>query len=121
MIDRENFEKFGKWAGFVGIITLIGGILQVLSIIGIISGVLMIILGVKLLGAKSSARAIAAYSGEMPPDQLNMMVNDLRVYFQVNGVLIIISLILAVLITIALIVGVLTLPWEEISQFEFNI
>lgn len=121
MIDRENFEKLGKWAGFVGIITLIGGILQVLSIVGIIGGIITIILAVKLLGAKSSAKSIAAFSGEMPPDQLNKMVNDLRVYFQINSVLIIISLVMFALVAIALLVGVFSIPWNEYFQFDFNL
>ena len=75
MFDRESLAKLGKWAGFVGVITLIMGILQVLTILGIISGVITIILEVKLLGAKSSAKAIAAYSGEIPAEQLNKMIS----------------------------------------------
>ena len=122
MFEREQFAKLGKWAGFVGVITLIGGILQVMTIVGIISGVLMIVLGVKLMGTKSSAKAIAAYSGEMPPDQLNKMVNDLRVYFHINGVLIIIGLIVAVLVMIAVAIGTFSglIPWEEFIQFEYT-
>lgn len=124
MFNRENLEKLGKWAGFVGVMTLIAGILQAISIVGIISGVITIILGVKLLGAKSSAKSIAAYSGEIPPDQLDKMVNDLRVYFQINGILIIIGLILAALMLIAGIVGLFAFPWEdwfnEMSSFPIQ-
>ncbi|MGI6364673.1 MAG: DUF5362 family protein [Bacillota bacterium] len=119
MFDRENLGKLGKWAGFVGVMTLIGGVMQILSIVGIISGILFIILGVKLLGAKSSAKAIAAYGGEMPTDQLNKMVNDLRVYFQINGILIIIGLVLSVLILIAGVIGLFTLPWEEFVEITY--
>ena len=78
MFDRENLGKLGKWAGFVGVMTLIGGVMQILSIVGIISGILFIILGVKLLGAKSAPRPLPP-TVEMPTDQLNKMVNDLRV------------------------------------------
>lgn len=123
MFDRESLAKLGKWAGFVGVITLIMGILQVLTILGIISGVITIILGVKLLGAKSSAKAIAAYSGEIPAEQLNKMVNDLRVYFQINGVLMIIGIIFGVIgLIVSIGYGILTFQnldlqeWIEVSM-----
>lgn len=120
MFDRESFGRLGKWTGFVGVMTLIVGILQAISILGIIPGVLSIILGVKLLGAKASAKAIAAYGGEMPPDQLNKMVRDLRVYFQINGVLIIIGLVFAALIMIAGIIGIFSIPWDQILEFTYE-
>lgn len=113
MFNKDSFDKLAKWSGFVGVMTLIAGILQCLSIVGIISGVIYIILGVKLLGAKSSAKAITAFNGEIPQGQLDKMVSDLGVFFQINGVLIIIGIVFAIVITIASIVGMLALPWEE--------
>lgn len=114
MFDQENFSRLAKWVGFVGMMSLITGVVQMLSIVGILPGVLFIILGFKLLGAKSSAKAIASFSGEeLPPEQLNKMVNDLRLYFQINGILLISGLVFAALMVVAGIIGYYTIPWED--------
>jgi len=120
IIDKQNLNRLAGWVGFFGIVTLIIGIMQAVTIIGIIPGVIYIVLAVKLLGVKSSAKAIAATSGDTP-DQLNKMVNDLRVYFQINGILIIIAIVLSIIITIAAIVGVFAIPWNEIiNDIDFT-
>jgi hypothetical protein len=115
MYNQESLKKLASWTGFVGIITLILGILQAITIVGIIPGVLCIILGVKLMGAKSSARALGA--GDQTPEHLNKMITDLGTYFQINGILIILSLILGVVgIIVGIIVGITSynsIPWDD--------
>jgi len=119
MFDNLTLDKFAKWSGFMGVFTIVMGILQALTLIGIPAGVIMIILGVKLLGAKSAAKALTVAGEADVPTQLNKMVNDLRVYFQVNGVLIIIGLVLSVLAVIGLIVAFIISGGNPLD-FNFN-
>lgn len=115
MFDNLTLNKFAKWSGFMGVFSIIIGVLQAITIVGIPAAIIMIILGVKLLGAKSAAKALTAQEADVPT-QLNKLVNDLRVYFQVNGVLIIIGLILGILATIALVVFTII----QGGNFDFN-
>lgn len=116
MYSTDSFRKLAAWAGFIGVMTIVGGILQLITIIGIIPGIIMIIMGGKLMAAKSSAKAIAAFNGEMPAGQLNKMVTDLHSYFMINGILIIIALALSVLFMVGGIIGMFSIPWEELIE-----
>lgn len=97
MLEKQQLNDMSKWAGFVGIMTIISGVLACISIAGIIPGVISIILGLKLRSAKKYADELA-----VDPDQttqsgkLNLLLADLSGYFKIQGILIIIGLVLAV-------------------------
>ena len=55
------------WMGFVGIMTLIGGVLNCLSCIGVIQGVLMIVAGVAFLGARTVLVQFADVEASLAP------------------------------------------------------
>ncbi|MTI95846.1 MAG: hypothetical protein FH749_10245 [Firmicutes bacterium] len=114
MLNNEILSKLAKWTGFVGIITLIMGVLQVITIVGIIPGVIMIILATKLLAAKSGALALAADGDN---SQMENIFRNLAAYFHITGILFIISLIMMLLsvliITIVGLMGVPELPWQN--------
>lgn len=96
--DRSLLETLSKWSGFVGIMTIISGAFICLGAIttfgiSLIPGIITIILGVKLRGAKTS---IDKYlSGDAR--ELNGIFENLGSYLKLQGILIIISLVLAVL------------------------
>ncbi len=75
------------WLKFVGIVTIIGGIITALSIIGILMAWLPIWLGVLLWQAGSRASDAQLRNN---PLELMIMLDKLRLYFVVQGILIII-------------------------------
>lgn len=98
MVDKQQVSDMGRWSGFVGIITLIGGIISCITIVGIIPGVVAIILGLKLRSVKSFAdQLVADQDVETQAGRLNLMITDLASYFKIQGILIIIGLAFAVL------------------------
>lgn len=119
MLDNSTLAKFAKWSGFLGVWTIILGVLQALTIIGIPAAIIMIILGVKLLGAKSAANQLAVSPEGDAPMHINKLIGDLKTYFQINGVLIIIGLVLLVLIFIAFIVAIIAMG-GQIPEFNFE-
>ncbi|RMF71790.1 MAG: hypothetical protein D6738_13125 [Acidobacteria bacterium] len=48
------------WMTFVAVMTILSGVLSVLSCVGIITGVLMLVAGISLLGARSALDGIHA-------------------------------------------------------------
>ncbi|HOC06889.1 MAG: DUF5362 family protein [Bacillota bacterium] len=119
MLDNFTLAKFAKWSGFLGVWTIILGVLQALTIVGIPAAIIMIILGVKLLGAKSAANQLAVSPEGDAPMHINKLIGDLKTYFQINGVLIIIGLVLLVLILIAFIVAIIAMG-GQIPEFNFE-
>ncbi len=111
-MDRVKMQQLSAWMGFVGIITIIGGVLSALAgvfafVIGAIPGIIAIVLGAKLRSAKQYAdallmeEAVEGYSGNF-----NQFVENLNTYFKIQGILIIISLALGLLgILISLVAG----------------
>jgi len=102
-MDREKLQQLSSWMGFVGIITIIGGVFTAIAglfafIIGAIPGIITIILGVKLRCAKQYADAmLQENSGEKFPGSFDMFIGDLNTYFKIQGILILASLVLTVL------------------------
>jgi len=102
-MEREKLQQLSAWMGFVGIITIIGGVLTAIAgvfalIVGAIPGIITIVLGVKLRSAKKHADAMLLEStGEALPDSFNLFIANLNTYFKIQGVLIIISMAMAVL------------------------
>lgn len=81
----------------------IGGILSCISIVGIIPGIVAIILGLKLRSVKSYADQVAADPDDASQaSRINLMINDLSSYFKIQGILMIIGLVLAVIGIIAI-------------------
>jgi len=102
-VDRERLGQLSSWMGFVGIITIIMGALSALSgvfafVVGAIPGIIVIILGVKLRGAKKSADSLISEGvSDTYWSNFNMLVGNLNTYFKIQGILIIISLVFMVL------------------------
>ncbi len=105
-MNTEELQQLSKWMGFVGIITIIGGALSALAglpafIVGAIPGIIAIILGVKLRNAKQSADAMLMdVHHENFTGNLNSFFSNLNTYFKIQGVLIIISLALGIVVAI---------------------
>lgn len=100
MVGREYLEQMSKWAGFVGIMTIIFGALSALAgvfafLVGAIPGIITIILGVKLRNAKKYADELLA-SGQ-DEARMNLLLANLNSYFKIQGILIIVVLVLSVL------------------------
>ncbi len=111
-MDKAKLEQMNKWMGFVGIMTIIGGAISAIMgaipfVLPAIPGIIMIILGVKLLNAKQNAALML----KEDPDggytsSFNQLVGNLSTYFTIQGILIIIALVFAVIgIIAALIFG----------------
>ena len=101
MIDRDQLSELSKWAGLVSIMTIIFGAFSALFgilayVVGAIPGIIMIILGVKLRNAKSSADALIA-SGEEDVAGINILFTNLNSYFKLQGILLIVSLAMIIL------------------------
>jgi hypothetical protein len=107
VLENQQLRDMSKWAGFVGIMTIISGVLGCLTIAGIIPGIISIILGLKLRSAKKYADELAADPNETTQSgKLNLMISDLSGYFKIQGILIIVGLVLAVVgIIIAIAAG----------------
>ena len=105
-------QQLSAWMGFVGIITIIGGVLSALAgvfafVVGAIPGIIAIVLGVKLRNAKQYAdELLIEQETEGYSDNFNMFVENLNVYFKIQGILIIISLAMGLLgILMSLVAG----------------
>lgn len=118
---RKNAKGMAGWAKFMGIMTIIGGCLQVLTIFGIVIAWLPIWMGVVL--TKAGAKA-AEYADKGDFASLEGMTGQLKTYFVISGVMIIVSFALAIIVTIAWLVllglGVFTMPslMEMLKQYQ---
>lgn len=122
-----KLEQLSRWMGFVGIMTIIGGVISAISgvfafIVGAIPGIITIILGVMLRKASGYAdrmqyeEAIESYSANF-----GMFIANLNSYFKILGILIIISLVLGVLSAIfAVIAGSFLINYLEEFIVPFN-
>ncbi|MEO0081723.1 MAG: DUF5362 domain-containing protein [candidate division WOR-3 bacterium] len=114
-----NIRGMKGWLKFIGILTLIMGILQALSLIGILWAWLPIWMGIILTQAGSRAQE---YAERNDPAALTGLTSKLRTYFVIQGVLLIVSLCLAVLGGIlAIVLGLFAggLP-ELLKQYGFG-
>lgn len=114
--DNSKLMQLRTWLGFVGIVTIIGGVISAISglfalIIGAIPGVIAVILGIKLFGAKKALDAmLQGNSAGVSPDLLDSFIDSLRGYFKLMGILIIISVVLGFLVSILAVIASLALP-----------
>ncbi len=104
------------WLQFLGIITIIGGVLQALSIVGILFAWLPIWMGVLMLQAGSSINAATQLG-----DRVSFLrsLNSLKTYFVIQGVMTLLSLLAAVsvicvFVILPLVFGVTVFPWQNI-------
>jgi len=86
-ISRPLYESKG-WMQFLGVVMIIQGVVVALTIIGIIVAWLPIWLGVLLFKSAGSAYD-AAYTGNRL--QLIQSLRDMKLYFIINGVVMLIS------------------------------
>ena len=87
-------QSMSIWIKLIGIINIIGGALAAITIVGIIFAWAPIWMGVLLFQAGSRADEARA-SGRH--DQLIPMMEKLRLYFLIQGILIIVSVALTIL------------------------
>ena len=82
-------KNMAVWAKFIGIVNIIAGALTAISIVGIIIAWLPIWMGVILFQAGS--KAVEAH-GSKKYDLLVPMMDKLRMYFLIQGILIIVGI-----------------------------
>jgi len=87
-------KNMSVWAKFIGIVNIIAGALTAISIVGIIIAWLPIWMGVILFQAGS--RADEAHASKRY-DQLIPMMDKLRIYFLVQGILVIVGIAVMIL------------------------
>ena len=113
LIDHKRLEQLKKWAGFVGVMTIISGVLSAIVgvfvfIVGAIPGIITIILGVKLNDAQKEAGQLLA-SEDLPDEQrmphLNLLFDNMNSYFKIQGILIIVNLVMFIIAIIVVIAG----------------
>ncbi len=89
-LGRPDFREVCKeldsvrgWLKFIGIVTLVGGILQAFTIIGILFAWLPIWMGILLMNASKNAKEFSDYKDTV---NLTMFVGNLRKYFVIQGI-----------------------------------
>jgi hypothetical protein len=101
---RKNAKAMAGWMKFMGIMTIVGGCLQVLTIFGIVFAWLPIWIGVVLTKAGSRA---GEYADKGDFASLEGVTGQLKTYFTISGIMMIVSF-AAVMIGITIGVIVLT-------------
>jgi hypothetical protein len=98
---RKNAKSMAGWMKFMGIMTIIAGCLQVLTIFGIVIAWLPIWMGVVLTKAGSKA---GEYADKGDFASLDGLTGQLKTYFTISGILIIVSFAMAIIAAIAWVV-----------------
>jgi len=88
-------DRLLGWMTFVGVMTLITGIIQCLSCVGILIGVFMIIAGVALLGAKTALGAAQVTDAGLIP-----FFEKLNSFMIMSGVAYIVTVIMYVVLIV---------------------
>lgn len=109
-VDQENIIKEVSipiyqargWMKLLGILNIIGGVLVALTLIGIIIAWLPIWMGVILYQAGSASEQ-AYFNGDKY--SLVKSLNQLKLYFTINGILALIGIISWVIMLIVFLVG----------------
>lgn len=99
MISEQNLREMSIWAGFLGIIMIISGVLSAIAglfmfVVGAIPGIITIILGLKLRQAKQYADEMLQANNQ---EAINSLVASLSSFFKIQGILIIVIFVLAVI------------------------
>ncbi len=85
----SSSRNMAGWVKFLGVITLISGIISALSIVGIIVAWVPIWLGVLLYQAGNRAEQAHLQNN---PRELLIMLEKFRMYFMIQGILLIVML-----------------------------
>lgn len=97
-ISPELLETTAKWAGFLGIVTIVSGALTCLAAIttfglSLIPGIINIILGLKLNNVKKSIQAYLNGNSYA----INETFDNMGKYFKIQGILMIVAFVVGVL------------------------
>lgn len=108
---KEQLQKLSTWTGILGWITIISGIISTivglfLFIIGAIPGIITIVLGAKLISARKHANTLVI-SETLDDSEMLALISNLTTYFEIQGLLIIIGIILSIVVVYFGIIGVL--------------
>ncbi len=107
----ENLKTTAKnmevWLKLIGIVSIVSGALTALSIVGIIFAWLPIWMGVLLIQAASSASNAQNVDNQQ---ELVTMLEKFRLYFIIQGILVIVGLAVTVLAIIAVLILGLSIP-----------
>lgn len=95
---RKNAKGMTGWMKFMGIMSIIGGCLQALTVLGLVIAWLPIWMGVVL--TKAGAKA-GEYADKGDFASLEGMTGQLKTYFTISGVLIIVSFGLSIVFAVA--------------------
>ncbi|MEO0026491.1 MAG: DUF5362 family protein [candidate division WOR-3 bacterium] len=108
---KSNIQGMKGWLKLLGIVQIVAGILQALTLFGIFWAWLPIWLGIILNGAANKA---GEYVEKGDEQALAEFTGKLKLYFIINGVMMIISLAVVALALMVLgllaILGVISLP-----------
>lgn len=99
-LNRDKMELLQRWTGILGIIFIISGVINALLgafffLVGAIPGIISIILGVKLRGARKYAKEYLETNNSY---SLDLLVAELTTFFKIQGVFTIVMAILSFLI-----------------------
>jgi Family of unknown function (DUF5362) len=103
------------WLKFLGVLSIIGGVIQALSIVGILIAWLPIWMGVLMFQAGSSIDSAGQFG-----DKFAFLgsLGNLKTYFVLQGVLTVIGIIIAVtmlcIMFILPLLGLTLIPWQQI-------
>src|SRR5450759_800780 len=109
------------WLKFLGVLFIIGGIGQVLTIVGILFAWLPIWMGWLMFQAGSSINAAGQFGDKFA---FLRSLGNLKTYFVLQGVLVLIGIILAAImlcITFVLpLLGLTLIPWQQLLPKILN-
>jgi hypothetical protein len=86
---KMTAQHMSGWMKLLGVITIVGGIISVLSVVGIMVAWIPIWLGILLI--QSAGKANSA-GNQNKPEELLLMLDKLRLYFVVQGVMLMVIL-----------------------------
>lgn len=103
------------WMKLLGILNIIGGVIAALTIVGIIFAWLPIWMGVILYQAGSSSEQ-SYFNGDKY--SLNKSLNQIKLYFTINGVLALVGIIMWVIFMIVFLAGGLAFS-EYFDHYDY--
>ena len=113
-----GISKLTKDMSFVGMFTIIYGVLNCLTIIGAVIGIPLIFMGLRL---RESATNFDVYKNSGDKLAFQNSINKLYKYFNIQKILIIISLIFFVLYIIGIIVFISLFAADNFSDEIFSL
>lgn len=107
MYLQETLKKFSFWTKFIGYVTVISGAISAFFglfsfVIGAIPGIITIIMGIKLINAAKNAEELI-HDPNLEDGQMEELIENMKTYFKIQGILMIVALLL---IPVFLILGI---------------